>query len=331
MLKLQESHIVPKVVRTSVAQDVRQLFHNFSEQYRDLIKTCLEEKTEAEQDQNLSIFLEDNIFDSCFDDISTDYKFYQCCINEFGLVEPIEYLLGHDSRGKKESFQCIPILQILHTILTRGHSRNIVLRTDTRASRGDILSDFHEGSIYKNHPFFSSSEKQLQIQLYTDEFEVLNCLGSKKLKHKISCFYFVRLNIPPKYRSQLRNIHVTILVRHKFVLKYGYESILRPLISDLLKLQVEGVTVNADNEQHIIKGALVSIASDNLSAHSQAGFSTCFSNGRICRHCLCHHETIANHIDEHSCVVRTAAVHKHHLDNPNRNSFVWCDPFPFPW
>ncbi len=170
ILMLQEVHTLPQVIKTSVAKDVGELFHKFTVQYQELLKICLEETAEVEQ--NLSILLEDNIFDTCFEEI----KFYQCCINDFGLVEPIEYLLGHDSHGKKESFQYIPILKVLQTILTRSDIRNHVLE-DTRVSTGGILGDFCDGSIFRNHPFFSVSEKQLQIQLYTDEFEVLNCLG----------------------------------------------------------------------------------------------------------------------------------------------------------
>ncbi len=137
------------------------------------------------------------------------------------------------------------------------------------------------------------------------------------MKHKILTFYFAIVNLPPKYRSQLQNIHVAIIVRHKFVQKYGYEVVLRPLISDLLKLQVDGLTINIESEQHTIKGVLVSIVSDNLSAHSLAGFSTCFSSGKICRHCLCCHEDMATHTDEYSCVLHTPAVHKCHVDHPD--------------
>lgn len=152
-----------------------------------------------------SILLEDNIFDTCFEDINSEYKFYQCCINDFGLVEPTEYLLGHDSHEKKESFQYIPILKVLQTILIRSDVKNHVLE-DVSVSTGGILGDFRDGSIFRDNPFFSVAEKKLQIQLYTDEFEVLNCLGSKKLKHKILTFYFVIINLPLKYRSQLQNI-----------------------------------------------------------------------------------------------------------------------------
>ena len=164
MLKLQEVHTLPKVIKTTVAKDVEELFHKFTEQYQELLKNRLEKRADVEE--NLTILLEDNISDTCFEDINSEYKFYQCCINDFGLVEPIEYLLGHNSHGKKESFQYIPILKILQTILTRSDVRNHVLE-DVRLSTGGILGDFRDGSIFRNHPIFQCCRKKNSRYSYT--------------------------------------------------------------------------------------------------------------------------------------------------------------------
>lgn len=50
------------MIKTTVAKDVGELFHKFTEQYQELLKICLEEKAEVEQ--NLNILLEDKIFDT---------------------------------------------------------------------------------------------------------------------------------------------------------------------------------------------------------------------------------------------------------------------------
>lgn len=53
-----------------------------------------------------------------------------------------------------------------------------------------FLSDFCDGSLYKNHPLFSSATEDdetlyLQFIMYYDDVEVNNPLGSHRGKHKL--------------------------------------------------------------------------------------------------------------------------------------------------
>ena len=59
----------------------------------------------------------------------------------------------------------------------RGHSRN-----------DNLLSDYCDGTAYKEHPLFSREVQSLQLMLYYDELEVCNPLGSKTKSHKIGRF-----------------------------------------------------------------------------------------------------------------------------------------------
>jgi len=94
----------------------------------------------------------------------------------------------------------------------------------------ETLKDLTDGLHFQQHAFFDGSETQQRLQLYTDEFEIVTRLRSKKQIHKISSVYFVLGNIALKYCSSLQNIHV--LVRHRLLQKYGYEPILQPLLHD---------------------------------------------------------------------------------------------------
>jgi hypothetical protein len=49
------------------------------------------------------------------------------------------------------------------------------------------------------------------IQLYYDDFEPANPLGSKSVIHKIGAFYFTVLNFPQKLNSKLDMIHLVTL------------------------------------------------------------------------------------------------------------------------
>lgn len=318
-LKLQEKHILPKTVRHTITNDVKTLIELFNEHSRDLLQFCLEETNiNLDNHSNLKSLVKENLSGKCFDVIVSDYQFERYCIREFGLIEPVEYLLGYDSTGRKETFQYIPILEVLKNILKRDDVLHYVVK-DT-VFDGETLKDFTDGLIFQQHNFFDCSERQLRLQLYTDEFEILNCLGSKKQIHKISCVYFVLGNIPLKDRSNLHNIHVAVLVRNRLLQKYGYEQILQPLIRDLCELQCNGISVDSDDQSCLFKGSVITICADNLSAHSLAGFNTCFSQGRICRFCLCHHRDIGNKTEESECVLRTPDTHRRHLQSTDGKS-----------
>jgi len=68
--------------------------------------------------------------------------------------------------------------------------RNNTRKTEC-SSEPDTYHDFCDGSYFKTHPLFSAKRLALQIQLYYDDFETANPLGSKRGIHKIGCIYFI--------------------------------------------------------------------------------------------------------------------------------------------
>jgi len=47
------------------------------------------------------------------------------------------------------------------------------------------IRDYCDGQHFANHPVFSEDPKALQIQLYYDEMDVCNPIGSKSSIHKL--------------------------------------------------------------------------------------------------------------------------------------------------
>ena len=62
-----------------------------------------------------------------------------------------------------------------------------------------ILSDFVDGQRFRQSPLFSKDPCALQIQLFYDELEVCNPLGSKAKKHTRS------VGFEPPYFSASRS------------------------------------------------------------------------------------------------------------------------------
>ena len=149
-----------------------------------------------------------------------------------------------------------------------------------------VIRRYSDGIAYAGNKLFSSTGHQLEIILHHDDFNVVNPLGNKVSKYKLSAFYFVVGNISNKFRSRLKDIHLVLLCPSTLVTEYGYEKLLTPLLEDLYKLETEGLIIKFENQSFTFKGSLSMIIADNLAAHALGGFFCNFSTvQRFCRHC----------------------------------------------
>ena len=74
-----------------------------------------------------------------------------------------------------------------------------------------------------------------------------------------------------------------------YIEKYGYESVIAPLIKDLKILQHKGVSVNIDGVCRTFFGSLSLIIGDNSAQHSLSGFFESFSDVKsVGNYCSCH-------------------------------------------
>lgn len=83
---------------------------------------------------------------------------------------------------------CISV-RLLHSPYTLHCVNNVQVARSHVQSDG-LLGDYCDGSLFKEHPLFSTSESSnellaLQFILYYDEVEVTNPLSSSRGKHKL--------------------------------------------------------------------------------------------------------------------------------------------------
>lgn len=226
--------------------------------------------------------------------------------NHFALVEPRTVMLG-ESNGKRDTMEYVPLCDVLKCILEHPHLSGD-FNSDVKIP--DHMCSVFDGSAFKKHPFFAGDESKICLQLYTDEFEVCNPLGSKRGKHKLTAVYFSVLNLGVQYRSALSGINLVLLVKDKHVCTYGFTKVLAPLLDDLAILENDGIVANG----RLMKGSVFILTGDNLSSHRIGGFKASFNQGRICRFCLAlRHEVNYKHL-ETDFVMRTPEGHQHHLN-----------------
>ncbi len=193
------------------------------------------------------------------------------------------------------------------------------------------LNDFWAGSFIQSTPLYIEQQGAvIAIQLYYDEVEPANSLGSKKGQHKIGVFYWTLLNLPPQARSNLRSINLLGIINSKLLKQCGVKAFLKPFLNDLEKLE-KGVKLGVRDDPRTWFGMLGNIVGDMPASNMLGGFKegSGFAN-KPCRICLVGRKEL-DLIEQHErdCNVRVKAIHAVHVNkitSPNnsvqeRNSF----------
>jgi len=334
LLQLQEQHKLPQSVRKPVLSSVQSLLTYATTSYSSIISHHLRQADfDFDRHAELSELLCTDIVTDAIGSLSSEYEMLKYCKNSLNMVEPQQIYL--DKVNGKDAYQYVSILDVLRLILRQPDILDSIL--GRQQSDSSSLCDFQDGSIYRSHPVFCSSKQSLSIHLYTDEFEVVNPLGSRKTLHKVLAFYFFIGNLHPRYRAQLRHIYLCILAKNSYISsgQYSMATLLEPLISDLKILAEDGIWIEVDGRRVHFTGALATISADNLSVHKLAGFTCCFSSGHICRFCMIDYKDLESKLCEESLVLRTSDSHDRHLQTMafdkqlSRTAYGVVDVCPF--
>lgn len=156
----------------------------------------------------------------------------------------------------------------------------------------------------------------LPINIYFDDFEPLNALGSHSGAHKIGGVYCTIPSFPAQAQSMLKYIFLGSLFFTDDRKDLGNDKIFLPLIELLNKLQTEGINV-AFGPYNCIKLIPFAIVGDNLGLNSMLGFVESFNSFHYCRFCNSHKRDMSNNIVEDERTVRTKVNYEidHKLDN----------------
>ncbi|XP_035989246.1 uncharacterized protein LOC110368027 isoform X1 [Fundulus heteroclitus] len=234
------------------------------------------------------------------------------CKLKLDMTEPTHCKLRNSVGQTVGSYSYVPIDKVLKNYCSHDDIQDNIFSEHTAEMDSEFLTDYCDGSIFRQHSFFKAHPNALRLHFYEDEFEVVNPLGSKRNKHKLCAFYYSVGNLDKRHRSQQRHIHLALLVRYSFVKQFGLNVILKPLL-DLEKLATIGFTLKMNDTEHTVSAALATVSGDNLSSHMMGGFTMSFNSGRICRYCMATYDDIKHLFQEDSFVLRTSEVHQCHL------------------
>ncbi|OON91157.1 MAG: hypothetical protein ATN32_02455 [Candidatus Epulonipiscium fishelsonii] len=252
--------------------------------------------------------------------LSTAWKRNKYYKKHFKVIESIEFVL--DPQNKK-SFQYISILQSLQQILSCQFflDKAINLKSPHHIQTDKIqYKSFYDGSNYKENLHFSK-ECAISLVLYVDDFEICNPLGTSRKKHKICGVYWALGNLPASCHSSLSNIYLAALIYSEDVKCYGFDTVLKPLVDDLVTLEQQGLFVAKLGKT--VKGFVHYVVADNLGAHSLTGFVENFSGKYFCRFCTAENVDVqTKEFKSGAFYVRTKDIHTAHLETIKENSLV---------
>ncbi|KAG7459332.1 hypothetical protein MATL_G00209530 [Megalops atlanticus] len=235
------------------------------------------------------------------------------CIMMYVEIELLVYTVKFQSM----TFIYVPILRTLESMFTNQELSNCFQQV--KLHEDGIFKDINDGLYFRNHTLFSQQEHVLQIQLYYDDFETANPLGSKKGIHKPGCIYFILRNLPTKLNSVSMNIHLVALFHSEDLKKYGFDPILQPLVNDLKVLETQGIQVPFSDTP--FRGSAIQVTGDNLAIHGLFGMVESFSATYCCRFCLTDKKSLQSVLNEDNpdLILRTKELYTEHCNAVAQN------------
>ncbi|CAL8105707.1 unnamed protein product [Orchesella dallaii] len=232
---------------------------------------------------------------SLFSKVDTKYKLDKYLIDNDLIVMPRQVVLDSDisfsstigngqvQRYKPVSMQYIPIKNsILQLLSIPGFFETLEMN---KSFNGEWYSNFREGSFFQTPTFLRNT---IFINIYYDDAEIANPLGSKSGKHKLANFYFSLLDMPQHMLSSIDNVLLLASLKTVDLKTSSVNAVLEVIVTELKELWNEGLTFLYNDKPITLKVALAQVSGDNLGLHTVLGFTEGFNANYPCRRCKMH-------------------------------------------
>jgi hypothetical protein len=262
----------------------------------------------------------DMIADGMFCGLENDCKQNQFFEKFFGYIKPVEVKLGQVKLNRKVSGKyrlqdidacgyCVPFLLQLQQLLCMPEVRMCLM--DNEGNSCAHMCEVADGLKFVSDDYIQMHPNALVISLYSDEFEIVNPIGSHRKKHKITAFYWTLQNLPAKFKSKLSAIQLLALAKSADVKQFGLASLLKDFCDAMQQLHA-GIVLDVPgfgNEMHY--GKLGFLLADTLAAHSLGGFKEGVGGAaRPCRTCEIKKSDMQNVHFASECVLRDEIEHQ---------------------
>ncbi|XP_055908123.1 uncharacterized protein LOC129942965 isoform X1 [Eupeodes corollae] len=287
------SNLSRKIVEDIVADLTEEffsvIFKKLNQEFSEHIKTDMKDKF-----KHTLTFLQNP-----FHKVKTFYKFIQTTKSNNLYHEPSSYIINKEVCVKSGT---IPSLDSVE-------SDGIILPLNFQFKKFFELPEIYKATIQNmkylitnniNHLVTTNiwreriskfpeekRSKVIPFNLYFDDFESNNPLGSHGGTHSIGAVYYNFPSLPQHINSELNNIFVAMLFYSKYKC-FGENSIFYHLVEEIKILEEKGVpiTLRSGETDHFYF-VLGLITGDNLGLNTILGYSKSFNSHYYCRICTC--------------------------------------------
>lgn len=206
---------------------------------------------------------------------------------------------------EKDVAHYISIIDTLCLIMSNPKATEMVHSEEPQYDQ--TFSGFKDGSQFRDHPFLQRFPYALRFSMHIDDIEVVNPLGSRKGKKKLTVVSFKIQNMNPAANPNLSNVYLALMVPSKMAKKYGFNVVLQPLIQDLKALESDaGVHRTIDGKMIHLHGVLVNVVGDTLAVHELFEMLGPQAN-YFCRQCYIKREDLESGIFGEKFELRTSS------------------------
>lgn len=314
MLELLASSSMTQTALQKMISGCSGMFLAFTEQMRREIERI--DMSELDS-QRLNSVLDG--FERPFDELETAKQQIKFFIKHKNLVTPIEIVLG-DRRDttfrtgeqeevvKMNTFQYISVRSTLQSLYQKPRFREEIRRRNVSTK---LLSDYRDGLQARQNEVLRNWPDALLLQIYFDEIEIANPIGSKKTIHKLGMFYYSIENLPKMYNSSMGSVHLLACVTCLDLKEYGYDPIWQPFLVEMGQLMSdEGMDLDGIGRVH---GAISTISGDTLAMHDIFGMMGPSAN-KLCRLCYADRNSIQTKFTEDQFEMRSIDNHQRDVE-----------------
>lgn len=266
--------------------------------------------------------------DKIFSNVKTRKQLDKILIGQFGLIPPTKVSLDAGTKWKKKkSLTNIPpeiidvsydayIIPFIDNLTNLLNNEQILSNIENPKQHIDgLYRTVLDGSHYCESEFFRNHNKSLAIIFYYDDVGITNPLGGASKLHKMSMFYWTLGNIHPELRSNLNAFQLYGITKTEYLKKPGaLNKILEQFMTDIRKLESEGINVKVGSNIKNFKGSLLFCACDTPAAAFLGGFKESMSAYRLCRTCMVTSDECKDRVREEDFILRNKLDHKLHIE-----------------
>jgi len=149
---------------------------------------------------------------------------------------------------------------------------------------GPTLEHFRNGEFFTKGKF---EDDVIFINIFYDDAETANPLGSKAHKHSLALWYTSLIDMPPWFRSSQENVFLLASCKVQD-LDENINLVMAYIVQELQYLWEYGIQIPGHDRR--VRIALANVIGDNLGVQKLLGFTSGFQANYFCRFCKMHRE-----------------------------------------